>query len=184
MRKIFVLGIFMLLFTNLLYGISDSLNVADSSLSIQPKIKIRSIRDEKGAVGWSSGLVFGKGWTVRVKIDKFAVQGSFAVIPDIMIIGGSRGNNYYFGIACSYDIAYLPYSRFYIISGTRYSLNYMDEKKWYVGIAPAFDFCLPFSSSISFNCGLGFSYPLQHPADEERNKIVIKTELGFYFRVF
>ncbi len=183
MKKLFILGVFILLFTNLLYAVADSLDVADSSLSIQHKIK-RTIKDEKAAIGWSSGLVFGKGWTVRVKMDKIAVQGSFAVIPDIMIVGSSRGNNYYFGLACSYDIAYLPYTRFYIMSGTSYHLNYLDETKWYVGFAPVLDFCTPFSSSISLNCGLGFSYPLQHPVEEEKNKIIIKAELGFYFRIF
>jgi len=183
MKIILIMGIFIILFTSLLYGAADSLNIADSSLSIQTNIK-RTIKDEKSAIGWSSGLVFGKGWTVRVKIDKFALQGSFAVIPDIMIVGGSRGNDYYFGLACSYDIAYLPYSRFYIMSGTSYHLNYLDETKWYVGIAPVLDFCTPFSSSISFNCGLGFSYPLQHPVEEEKNKIMITAELGFYFRIF
>lgn len=176
------MGIFILLFTNLVYCINDSLNVADSSISI-PK-KINNMRTEKGAIDWSSGLIFGKGWTVRVKFHKFAVQGSFAILPDIQIIGGSRGNNYYFGFACSYDIVYIPYSRFYISAGSSFSINYLDERKWYVGIAPMFDFSIPKIESVSFNCGFGFSYVLRHIDIKLLHTILIKPEIGLYFRIF
>ena len=173
------MGIFILLFTNFLYGINDSLNVADSTLMIPKRVK--DTRNEKGAFGFSYGKIIGTGWTVRVRLNKFGIQGSDLVTPSL---SSETGNDYCFGIACSYDILNIPYFRIYLSSGTSYFISCHDDRTWYIGAGPMIDFSIPYFKSVSFNIGYSASYVLEYWDKSHEQTIKYKPEYGFYFRIF
>jgi len=179
MKKILILGIFIILFTNLIYAVADSLDVADSTFNITKRIK--DTRNEKGAFGFSSGKVLGTGWTVRVKFNKVGIQGSFLVVPSI---SSETGNEYCFGLACSYDIISIPYFRLYLSTGTSCFISCHDERTWFIGLAPIIDFSIPYFKSVSFNFGYSASYVVEQLYQKHNHTYKFKPEFGFYFRIF
>lgn len=182
-KKLLILGIFIILFTNLFYAVADSLDVADSSYTSQHEANPRDIRPAKGAFGLSAGRVFGIGWTFRKYLKKFAVQGSIAIIPDFL--SDDPGNNYSFGLCCLYNVSSSSHMTFYLTGGTTFVLNSHDEKNWFLGLAPAIDFSLPYLEFISFNIGYSITYPiLDQGLDEDIKGFKLFSEYGVYIRIF
>lgn|GEM_PF-5878917 len=182
-KKIFLLVIFLLLLTNLLYAVADSLNVADSSLTSHNEINLREIRSARGAFGLSVGRVFGAGLTIRIWLKDVGLQGSFAIIPDFP--SDNYKNNYSLGIACLYDLLNFSHVRFYIIGGTTFMLKSNNKKNWFLGIAPAVDFSLPYLELISFNIGYSVTYPiLDQGLNENLKGLRLLPELGVYIRLY
>ncbi|MBC8383757.1 MAG: hypothetical protein H8E22_08165 [Candidatus Cloacimonetes bacterium] len=183
MKKIFILGIFIVLFTNLLYGVTDSLNVVDSILTSHNEINLRDIRSSKGEFGVSIGRVFGAGLTLRLWFKEIGVQGSFAMLP--IIPSENNKKDYSFGLSCLYDLVSFSHVRFYIIGGTTFILKSDKQNNWFLGIAPAVDFSLPFLELISFNFGYSITYPiLDQGLNENFKGLRLLPELGIYIRLY
>lgn len=183
MKKILLMSVFLLLLTNLLYGVTDSLNIADSSSISETEIDIRDIRSAKGAFGISVGRVFGVGLTVRIWFKEIGMQGSFAIIPNLL--SDDYKNNYSLGLSCLYDVLNFSHVRFYVIGGTTFFLKHNNQTNCFLGIAPAVDFSLPFLELISFNIGYSITYPiLDQGLNENVKGLKLLPELGIYIRLY